>query len=147
VGALFLFWLGSRFRSRLRPGDLLLVFFIWYGMTRFLLETLRADNWTFFGVPTAEIVSIVVIAIGVAGLIHRHRPRRAADRPPTRPELATWGALGATWMTRPIDEPWANVDDFDIDDEGDDEVADTGDNVTDEIGREADSQDRGEPPR
>jgi phosphatidylglycerol:prolipoprotein diacylglycerol transferase len=129
VGALFLFWLGSRFRSRLRPGDLLLVFFIWYGTTRFLLETLRADNWTFFGVPVAQIVSIAVIAIGVGGLIHRHRPRRAADRPPTHPEVATWGALGATWMTKPIDEPWANVPparsgaavDDDIDDEVDDE--------------------------
>ncbi len=132
VGALFLVWLGARFRSRLRPGDLLLVFFIWYGTTRFLLENLRADNWTFFGVPTAQIISIVVIAIGVAGLIHRHRPRHAADRPPTHPEVATWGALGATWMTKPIDESWANVpprrttaeldgDDVDDDDETDDD--------------------------
>jgi prolipoprotein diacylglyceryltransferase len=132
VGALFLVWLGARFRSRLRPGDLLLVFFIWYGTTRFLLENLRADNWTFFGVPTAQIISIVVIAIGVAGLIHRHRPRHAADRPPTHPEVATWGALGATWMTKPIDESWANVppprttgdldgDDVDHDDEADDD--------------------------
>jgi phosphatidylglycerol---prolipoprotein diacylglyceryl transferase len=109
VGAVFLVWLGARFRSRLRPGDLLLVFFIWYGTTRFLLENLRADNWTFFGVPTAQIISIIVIAIGVTGLIHRHRPRHAADRPPTRPEVATWGALGATWMTKPFDESWANV--------------------------------------
>ena len=31
----FLVWLGYRLRSRLRPGDLLLVFFIWYGTTRF----------------------------------------------------------------------------------------------------------------
>jgi phosphatidylglycerol:prolipoprotein diacylglycerol transferase len=129
LGALFLFWLGSRYRARLRPGDLLLVFFIWYGATRFALENLRVDNWTFFGVPTAQIVSIVMIAIGVVGLIHRHRPRHRADRPPTYPERATWGALGATWMTRPIDEPWANLPppradiDDEIDDDRDDDAA------------------------
>jgi phosphatidylglycerol:prolipoprotein diacylglycerol transferase len=109
LGAIFLVWLGFRFRSRLRPGDLLLIFFIWYGTTRLVLETLRADNWTFFGVPVAQIVSIAVILIGVGGLLYRHRRGHAADRPATAPQVATWGALGAEWMTRPIDEPWANV--------------------------------------
>ncbi|MGH2474600.1 MAG: prolipoprotein diacylglyceryl transferase [Candidatus Limnocylindrales bacterium] len=109
LGAAFLILLGFRLRSRLRPGDLLLVFFIWYGVTRFLLENLREDNWTFFGVPTAQLVSLAIIAIGVIGLIVRHTRPRTADRPATRPQVATWGALGAMWMTKPIDEPWANV--------------------------------------
>jgi phosphatidylglycerol:prolipoprotein diacylglycerol transferase len=109
LGAIFLVWLGYRFRSRLRPGDLLLVFFIWYGTTRFLLESLRADNWTFFGIPMAQIVSSAIIAVGVIGLIVRHRGSRRADRPPSNPAAATWGALGAAWMTRPSDESWANL--------------------------------------
>jgi hypothetical protein len=109
LGAIVLIWLGFRFRSRLRPGDLLLVFLIWYGATRFVLENLRADNWTFFGIPTAQIVSLVGILIGVGGLIYRHRRGHPADRPPAFPQNATWGALGAEWMTHPIDEPWANV--------------------------------------
>jgi hypothetical protein len=50
-----------------------------------------------------------VILIGVGGLLYRHRRAHAADRPPTFAQQATWGALGAEWMTRPIDEPWANV--------------------------------------
>ena len=156
LGAVFLYWLGSRLRSRLRPGDLLLVFFIWYGTTRFLLENLRADNWTFFGVPVAQLVSIGVIAIGVAGLIHRHRPRHGPDRPPAYPDRATWGALGTAWMTKPIDEPWANVppmrheragdgDDIDDDDidEGDDidddHADDIDDGATDDIAKPADA--------
>ncbi len=109
AGAAFLVVLGYRLRARLRPGDLLLVFFIWYGVTRFLLEFLREDNWTFFGVPTAQIVSIGFIVVGVAGLLVRHKPGHAADRPAANPQVATWGALGAAWMSRPIDEPWANV--------------------------------------
>jgi prolipoprotein diacylglyceryltransferase len=37
---------------------LLLVFFVWYGTVRFFLETFRVDNWTFFGIPVAQIVSV-----------------------------------------------------------------------------------------
>ena len=109
LGAAFLVYLGYRFRSWLRPGDLLLVFFVWYGTTRFVLESLRTENWTFFGVPTAQLVSMAFIAVGVIGLVMRHRGGRLGDRPPSNPGAATWGALGAAWMTKPIDEPWANV--------------------------------------
>jgi phosphatidylglycerol---prolipoprotein diacylglyceryl transferase len=123
LGAAFLVFLGYRLRSWLRPGDLLLTFFIWYGVTRFALETLRADNWTFFGVPTAQVVSLAFIAIGVVGMVLRHRGSRMGDKPPPYPQRATWGALGAAWMTRPIDEPWANVGDR-IDDDADDEAHD-----------------------
>jgi phosphatidylglycerol:prolipoprotein diacylglycerol transferase len=113
LGAAFLIWLGFRARRWLRPGDLLLIFFIWYGATRFVLESLREDNWLFFGVPTAQIVSLAFIIVGVAGLIHRHRPRHEPDAPPTHPERATWGALGSPdWRTEPIDEPWAHAGDL-----------------------------------
>jgi phosphatidylglycerol:prolipoprotein diacylglycerol transferase len=73
VGAALLLWVARRFGSRLRPGDIALLFFIWYATTRFLLEPLRADNWTFFGMPTAMIVSAFVIAGAIVTLIVRHR--------------------------------------------------------------------------
>jgi phosphatidylglycerol:prolipoprotein diacylglycerol transferase len=79
LGMLFLIWLGRRFASRLRPGDLLLVFFIWYGSVRLILETLRLNNWTFFGVPTAQIVSATFIVVAAVILLYRHRP---GARPP-----------------------------------------------------------------
>lgn len=78
LGALTLIWLGNRFRDRLRPGDLLLVFFIWYAAVRFALETLRTDNWLFFGIPTAMVVSATVILAAGAILVWRHRGGRGA---------------------------------------------------------------------
>jgi phosphatidylglycerol:prolipoprotein diacylglycerol transferase len=78
LGMLFLIWLGRRFWSRLRPGDLLLVFFIWYSAVRFWLETFRVNNWTFFGIPTAQIVAAGFIVGSAAVLIWRHRPGAAA---------------------------------------------------------------------
>ena len=95
LGLLFLLWVGRRFRARLRPGDIILLFFVWYGTTRFLLETFRSDNWTFFGIPTAMIVSalFVVDLRARPGLAASPGPpdrRRAADLPgATRP--------GAPW--------------------------------------------------
>jgi phosphatidylglycerol:prolipoprotein diacylglycerol transferase len=73
VGLAFLLWLGRRFAHRLRAGDLLLVFFIWYSVTRFLLEFLRAGyNWTLGGIPTAQIVSGLTIILAAAILVYRH---------------------------------------------------------------------------
>ncbi|HET9756870.1 MAG TPA: prolipoprotein diacylglyceryl transferase [Candidatus Limnocylindrales bacterium] len=146
IGAVFLIWLGFRFRDRLRPGDLFLVFLVWYGVTRFVLENLREDNWTFFGIPVAQIVSLTVILIGVVGLFVRHRDRHRSDRPATNPQGATWGALGAAWMMRPIDEPWANLPPpgSDIDDD-DDEIDDIDDIDDDDIDEDVDDGDTREP--
>jgi phosphatidylglycerol:prolipoprotein diacylglycerol transferase len=83
IGALVLIWMARRFVARLRPGDLLLVFFIWYGSVRFAVETLKADNWTFFGIPMAMLISAVVVvgALGVLVLRHRRRPPIGLDPP------------------------------------------------------------------
>jgi phosphatidylglycerol---prolipoprotein diacylglyceryl transferase len=113
LGMLFLLWVGSRFRARLRPGDIAMVFFIWYGLVRFVLETLRSDNWTFFGIPTAMLVSLAFAVVALLVLVWRHRPGHPGDDPPSHPERATWGAVGAgDWTTAPIDEPWAHAGDL-----------------------------------
>src|SRR5690349_17244119 len=74
IGAITLLWVARRWGSRLRPGDLMAVFFIWYAVVRFALETLRVDNWTFFAIPTAMVVSAVIILISIAFLVYRHGP-------------------------------------------------------------------------
>src|SRR5207245_3771503 len=73
LGALTLLWLARRFARRLRQGDLLLIFFMWYGTVRFGLEFLRADNWTFFGIPMAQIVSGVAVLGALVVFLARRR--------------------------------------------------------------------------
>ena len=75
LGLLVLLYLARRFGDRLRTGDLLGTFFVWYGAVRFGLETLRADNWTFFGVPTAQIFSTLFVIAGLGVIAWRHRSR------------------------------------------------------------------------
>ena len=94
LGAIVLIWLGFHARRWLRPGDLLLLFFVWYGAVRFALETFRVDNWTFFGIPTAQIVSLLFIIPALLILVWRHRSGHRTDDPPTHPQVATWGAIG-----------------------------------------------------
>jgi phosphatidylglycerol:prolipoprotein diacylglycerol transferase len=74
IGVITLLFIARRWGSRMRPGDLMAIFFIWYAVVRFALETLRADNWTFFGIPTAMVVSGAIILISVAFLVYRHGP-------------------------------------------------------------------------
>jgi len=84
LGAATLLWLGRRYRDRLRPGDLALIFFIWYATVRLLIEPFRTGNWTFFGIPVAMLVSAIVIVVAAAILVWRHRPG-AADLAPSLP--------------------------------------------------------------
>ena len=127
VGALVLIWMGYHLRHRLRPGDLLFTFFIWYGVVRFLLEPLRQENWMFNGIPTASLVSLGFIAVGVAMLLWRHRPGHETDAPATKWRAATWGALGAIPEGAEAELDEAVEDQFDEDDDFDDEDDDLDD--------------------
>jgi phosphatidylglycerol:prolipoprotein diacylglycerol transferase len=140
VGALVLIWLARRRGSRLVSGDLLLIFLVWYGVTRFALEGLRVDNWTFFGIPTARIVTLGFILVGLLGLIYRHGPGRP-------PELAV--DLLPDRSTEPTNEDdeaafWSDEDAVLGDDEGLDAAADEDDEDLDAADDEPDGGDAGE---
>ncbi len=88
IGAAVMLWLWNRFTARgrlLLAGDVGLLYFAWYGSERALLEFLRIGyDWTFFGVPMAQLVgvAIAVAALGVIALRHRTGilpPRRTSD--------------------------------------------------------------------
>jgi phosphatidylglycerol---prolipoprotein diacylglyceryl transferase len=78
LGAITLLWL-ARHAKWVIPGDLLGIFFIWYGTTRFILEFFRTGNWTFFGIPTAQIVTLGFIAFGIVIIWYRHGPGRPSE--------------------------------------------------------------------
>ena len=63
-----------------------LIFIIWYSMVRFTLEFMREGyNWTFFGIPTAQVVSLAFVAFAVVVLVFRHRPGAARGTPGMTP--------------------------------------------------------------
>ncbi|MEO5918197.1 MAG: prolipoprotein diacylglyceryl transferase [Candidatus Limnocylindrales bacterium] len=84
VGAGVLIWLSRRRPYPLRPGDQILIFFIWYAVVRFLLENLRTGNWFVAGIATAQIMSILFGLGAFLLLVYRHRrPMETADAGPT----------------------------------------------------------------
>jgi phosphatidylglycerol:prolipoprotein diacylglycerol transferase len=104
VGVMLLLW--SRFTSRgrlLLAGDVGLLYFAWYGTERALLESLRIGyNWTFFGVPMAQIVGLGAAVAALFVIVLRHRtgilpPRRPATNPVPAGDLSlpTAGTVGA----------------------------------------------------
>ena len=148
LGALFLIYLGYHARRSLRPGDLLLVFFVWYGVVRFGLETLRADNWTFFGVPTAQLVSLLFVIPALGILAFRHQRGHPVDDPPTYPEVATWGAMGRpVEVGAPEEDPTAADTDADEDEDQAEADVDLDGDETDEPARPTDGGDGDSRPR
>ena len=74
IGGLIALYLASRVLARLRLGDLAAFWLIWYGTVRFFLEFFRAGwNWTVGGLPTAQLIGIAIVIIGVAWLLYNHR--------------------------------------------------------------------------
>jgi len=101
LGAITLLWIARRYGRHMRPGDLFLIFFIWYAAVRFALETLRTGNWTFFGAPTAMLISGGLIVGSLVILAIRHRP----------------GAAGGDRWGDPPEPGWDRVQAGDDDDE------------------------------
>lgn len=69
----FLLWFGRRFASRLRPGDVFLVYMIFYPVGRFLLEFLRLDAAQVGGINFNQTFMAVIAVVAVLLLIVRHR--------------------------------------------------------------------------
>ena len=48
-------------------------YFIWYGIERFFVESMRTDSLMLFSFKMAQIVSIVMIVIGILILVYSYR--------------------------------------------------------------------------
>ena len=79
IGFIVLVIVARRFQTRLKDGDLILLYLIWYPANRIIVESLRPDAWTVVGgLPTAQLISILLIVAAVVLLFIRHRPSRRA---------------------------------------------------------------------
>ncbi len=83
IGMLVILYVIRRFGPRLFAGDAVLMYVMWYGGVRTLLETYRVNNWTILGVPTAMWVGIIGFVLAGAWLFIRHR--RGWGSPMIRP--------------------------------------------------------------
>ena len=72
VGMGVLLWVGRRYARRLYDGDVAMLYFVWYGSVRTVLETFRTGNWVVGGIPVAIIIGVGVAVFGAAVIIIRH---------------------------------------------------------------------------
>jgi len=49
----------------IKPGQVASIYFIGYGILRFLIESLRQDSLMFFNLKIAQLVSIIMIVVGI----------------------------------------------------------------------------------
>jgi phosphatidylglycerol:prolipoprotein diacylglycerol transferase len=86
LGAVIALYVARRFVARLRDGDVLAFWFIWYGSVRTLLEPFRSGyNWTVGGIPTAMLIGVVVVVGGVVFITWNHRRERPEPTPSEEP--------------------------------------------------------------
>lgn len=75
LGFALIFWISRRFQKSLKPGDVALMYLIWYPLGRFFIEFLRTDSWFFPGTPfnVVHILSAIAAVAAATGLYLRHR--------------------------------------------------------------------------
>jgi phosphatidylglycerol---prolipoprotein diacylglyceryl transferase len=79
IGFIVLVVVARRWR-RVKDGDLISIYMMWYGGVRLIVESFRFDAWVVTGgLPTAQLISLVLIALGAGLLIVRHRRAGAPD--------------------------------------------------------------------
>ncbi len=72
AGILLFIW--SRYRDRMKSGDLFLIYLIIYPIGRFFLEYLRLDYVDYFGVNFNQMFMLVIALVSAVALFLRHRP-------------------------------------------------------------------------
>ena len=79
VGTVLMLVAGRKWADRLKEGDLFLFYLIWYPTGRLWVESLRPDAWKIANIPTAQIISVMLIILSAAMLAVRHRRQPQAQ--------------------------------------------------------------------
>lgn len=78
IGFGIIFWISRRFASKLKPGDIILMYLIEYPGLRFFMEFFRTDSWFFqiggLHFNLLHIMSLAAAAAAGLALYLRHRP-------------------------------------------------------------------------
>jgi phosphatidylglycerol:prolipoprotein diacylglycerol transferase len=83
VGVGLMVFIFKKFGDKLRNGDLLFFYLIYYPLGRFFIELFfRPDAWTMGSLPTASVISLISMAIGALGLIYNHFIRKSPTPAP-----------------------------------------------------------------
>jgi phosphatidylglycerol:prolipoprotein diacylglycerol transferase len=77
-----LLYIARRWDKTLKPGDMLLLYGIFYPLVRFFTEMQRPDAWLLAntGVPTAQVISVVTFVICAIWFLYRHTGPQSAPR-------------------------------------------------------------------
>jgi phosphatidylglycerol:prolipoprotein diacylglycerol transferase len=68
-----------KLRKKTSPdGKLFMLYLVLAGLERFLIEFIRINPRILFGLSEAQLISIVLIAIGFWGLYHYRKPKAHA---------------------------------------------------------------------
>lgn len=78
IGFILIFFLRKRYYCKI--GQTTALYFIWYGIGRFLIESLRTDSLMFGNFKLAQIVSIILIIIGIIIYIIKTRGSKLDNR-------------------------------------------------------------------
>ena len=73
--AVFCFLLYYEKKHQKNSGELLFLYLICYSIGRFFIEGLRTDSLMFFSLKAAQIISLVLIIIGICGFIYIRRKK------------------------------------------------------------------------
>ncbi len=78
--ALFLLWVWRRFREKLLPGDLFLLYLVGYPLGRFLLEFIRIDIVRSYGLNFNQSLMLLTAVVSAVAIFVRHRRAGAAAK-------------------------------------------------------------------
>lgn len=76
----FIIMLFIRRLKDIKIGQITGFYLIWYGIGRFMIESLRTDSLMFFGLKQAQIISFLMIIIGIIILIIKRKNLKYNDK-------------------------------------------------------------------
>lgn len=79
IAAVIIFYILWRIRKKIKPdGKLFMIYLVLAGLERFLVEFLRINPRILFGLSEAQLISIVLIIVGIGGLAYYRKKSEPA---------------------------------------------------------------------